>query len=143
MRYAKFAAAIIHVGTPNSATIASPAVSTVVTQGTSRRLRRAQLRGSSPSSESWDRVRDAPASGCMVPMNMLATMNQMAAALAPPASSGAYVGPIVLISCPPMPWEPIVPSHTSGRTMKNRPAIAPLAKIARGTLPAGSLVSPT
>ena len=27
--------------------------------------------------------------------------------------------------------------------MKNRPAIAPLAKIARGTLRAGSLVSPT
>ena len=92
----KFAAAIIQVGTPmRSAPIARPAVSTVATHGTSRRLRLAHERGSRPSSESWDSVREAPASGCIVPMNMLAIRNQIAAALAPPASSGANVGPSV------------------------------------------------
>ena len=90
----KFAAAIIHVGTPSrSAPIARPAVSRVGIHGTSRRLRLAHERGSSPSSDSWESVRDAPASGCSVPMNMLAIRNQIAAALAAPASSGAKVGP--------------------------------------------------
>jgi hypothetical protein len=88
-------------------------------------------------------VRDAPASGCIVPMNMFATMNQIAAALAPPASSGAKVGPSVSIRSPPIPPEPMEPSHTRGKAMKKRPAMAPLAKIARGTLRAGFLVSPT
>jgi hypothetical protein len=140
----KFAAAIIHVGTPSpSAAMARPAVSRVGIQGTSRRVRLAQERGSSPSSESWASVREAPASGCSVPMNMLLMRNQMAAALAPPASRGAKVGPRVRMSSPPMASGPTEPSHTRGRTTKNSPAIAPLAKTARGTLRAGSLVSPT
>jgi hypothetical protein len=93
-----------HVGTPSSrAPMAKPAVSRVVTQGASLRLRSAQLRGSKPSSESCESVRESPASGCSVPMNMLATMNHTAAALAPPASSGAKVGPSVFRSRRPSP----------------------------------------
>jgi hypothetical protein len=138
------AAAIIQVGTPSaSAQIARPAVSSVAIHGVSWRLRFAHERGSRPSSESWDSVREAPASGCSVPMNMFAIRNQMAAALAPPASSGANVGPSVVINWPPIAAGPTEPSQTSGRTTKNRPAIAPLAKTARGTLRFGSLVSPT
>jgi hypothetical protein len=138
------AAAIIQVGTPSaSAPMARPAVSSVATHGVSWRLRLAHERGSRPSSESWDRVRDAPASGCSVPMNMFAIRNQIAAALAAPASSGANVGPSVVISSPPIAPGPTEPSQTSGRTMKNSPAIAPLAKTARGTSRVGSLVSPT
>jgi len=38
---------------------------------------------------------------------------------------------------------PIVLSQTSGRMMKNSPAIAPLANTARGRLRAGSFISPT
>ena len=86
--------------------MARPAVSRVGIHGTSRRVRLAQERGSSPSSESWDSVREAPASGCSVPMNMLLMRNQIAAALAPPASSGAKVGPRVRMSSPPMPSGP-------------------------------------
>ena len=116
---------------------------TVVTHGTSRFVRFAHERGSRPSSESCDSVRAAPASGCIVPMNMLATMNQTAADFAMPASSGANVGPSVSLSSPPMPLSPIVPSQTSGRTMKKTPAIAPLAKTARGRFFTGSRISPT
>jgi hypothetical protein len=116
----------------------------VVTHGTSRRERLAQDRGNSPSSDSCDSVREAPASGCIVPMNMLATMNQTAADLAIPASSGAKVGPSVALSCSlPIPSRPIVPSQTSGRTMKNSPAIVPEANTERGRLRAGSRISPT
>ena len=77
-----------------------PAVSSVATQGASVRVRRARLRGSSPSSESCESVRDAPASGCSVPWNMFSTMNQIAAARAKPPSNGANVGPSVRISSP-------------------------------------------
>ena len=76
-------------------------------------------------------------------MNMLATMKPTAAALAPPASRGANVGPSVSVRSPPMPAEPIEPCHTSGSTMKNSPAKAPLANIARGMLRTGSFISPT
>jgi hypothetical protein len=76
-------------------------------------------------------------------MNMFAIRNQIAAALAPPASSGAKVGPSVVISSPPMAAGPTEPSQINGRTTKNRPAIAPLAQTARGTLRVGFLVSPT
>ncbi len=38
-------------------------------------------------------VRAAPASGCMVPWNMLSMMNQIAAALPKLPSNGAKVGP--------------------------------------------------
>ena len=47
------------------------------------------------------------------------------------------------ISSPPIAAGPTEPSHTRGSTTKNSPAIAPLAKMARGTLRAGSFVSPT
>ena len=90
----RFAAAISQVGSPASRkAIAISAVSQVATHGTSRFERSASTRGSSPSSESCESVRDAPASGCSVPWNMLKTMNQIAAALAPLPSKGPKVGP--------------------------------------------------
>ena len=106
--------------------MARPAVSRVGIHGTSRRLRLAHERGRRPSSDNWESVRDAPASGWSVPMNMLAIKNQIAAALAAPASSGAKVGPVLRMSSPPIAAGPMEPSHTSGKTTKNSPAIAPL-----------------
>jgi hypothetical protein len=88
-------------------------------------------------------VREAPASGCSVPWNMLRTMNQIAAAFAEPPSSGAKVGPSARMSSPSMGWEPRAPSQMTGSTMKYSEAMAPEANIARGSERSGSFISPT
>jgi hypothetical protein len=124
-------------------TVATPAVSTVATHGTSYRERRASIRGSRPSSDSCDSVREAPASGCSVPWNMLSTMNQIAAAFAAPPRSGANVGPSVRISSPSIGFAPSAPSQITGSAMKYREAMPPEANIARGRLRTGSFISPT
>ena len=128
------AAAISQIGSPiKRNAIDIVAVSTVATQGASVRERSARMRGSSPSSESWERARAAPANGCKVPENMLSTMNQMAAALPASPNNGAKVGPSTNARSLPSGSDPNVPSHTTGRTAKYTPASKPLASIARGT----------
>ena len=98
--------------------MAMPAVSSVATQGTSVRERSASMRGSRPSSASCIRVRDAPASGCSVPWNMLNIMNQIAAALAVLPNSGAKVGPRSWPGRPAAASGPKTPSQTTGSTTK-------------------------
>ncbi len=123
--------------------IAIAAVSSVATHGASVRERRASTRGSSPSSDSCDSARAAPASGCSVPENMLSTMNQIAAALAALPNSGANVGPSTRARSLPSGADPSVPSQMPGRIAKYSPASRPLASIARGTARVGLIVSPT
>ena len=140
----KLAAAMSPGGSPDIRNAMAPAaVITVTTHGVSKRLRRARLTGSSPSSDSWARVRDAPARGCMVPWNMLETMSHTAAALAAPARSGANVAPSDLARSPLSGPGPSTPSHTTGRTTKYRLAAPAETSMARGTLRSKRTVSPT
>ena len=63
-------------------------------------------------------VRAAPASGCIVPWNMLSMMNQIAAALPKLPSSGAKVGPSTVARSSPSFSGPSTPSQTRGSAMK-------------------------
>ncbi len=74
---------------------------------------------------------------------MLNIMNQMAADLPNPPTSGAKVGPRARARSSPRRLGPRVPSQTMGRTQKYIAAMAPLASIERGRFLAGSAVSPT
>ncbi len=49
---------------------------------------------------------------------MLRTMSQSAAAFAASPSSGAKVGPSVVIRSPSIPVGPMTPSHTTGTATK-------------------------
>ena len=121
-----------------------PAVSSVATQGASVRVRRARLRGSRPSSESCESVRDAPASGCSVPWNMFSTMNQIAAARAKPPNKRSEcraerLHQLALDRLRAKDAQPDERKHDE--VERGHPA--QLANIARGTFFSGSIVSPT
>ena len=74
---------------------------------------------------------------------MFRTMNHTAAALAPPAMSGANVGPRVVMRCPSSPGRPMTPSQTTGLATKYRVATIAARYIAFGTFRNGFTVSPT
>ena len=107
------------VGSPASRNaIAGRAVSSVATQGTSARERRASRRGSSPSSASCISVREAPANGCSVPWNMFSIMNPIAAARAALPNTGAKVGPRTCARSCCRVSGPSTPSQTTGNSTK-------------------------
>jgi len=132
------------MGSPSSKNaIAAAAVTTVATQGVSLCERRARNLGNTASSASCDNVREAPASGCSVPWNILNVMKPTAIAFASEPTSGANVGPSSSARSRPSASGPRTPSQMTGSATKYSPAKAALTNIARGTLRVGSTVSPT
>ena len=96
--------------------------------------RKARARGSKPSSLSCESVRAAPASGCIVPWNMLNIMNQIAAVFAKLPATGANVGPRTCPRSPDSGSAPSVQNQTTGRPTKKMAAMKAAASTARGTL---------